>query len=191
MNPPVHILGLCGSLRPGSYTRQAATIVLDAAHAEGASTALASDVELNLPLCDGRPEQAAPGAVIALRERVRRADALLLATPEYCGTLSAVLKNAIEWIGPEILAGKIIGVVSVAASTSADGSMVALRELCLREGAWVIPARASVPMAERVFGLPDDEFSSLVLAHLHALGTALPEAVNRIDRNCTSRGSRS
>lgn len=181
MTSPPHILGLCGSLRPGSYTHLAAQAVLAAARAEGATTELLGAERMNLPLCDGRSEHACPAPISALRVRVAQAGGLLLATPEYCGTLSAVLKNAIEWIGPDLLAGKVIGVVSVAAGPSADGALVALRELCLREGAWVIPARAAVPLAERVFGDPEDAFSQCVMAHVRALGTAMPEAIARID----------
>lgn len=181
MTRPTHILALCGSLRADSYTWRAAREVLNAAQAEGASTELVAGNALQLPWCDGRGEPDFPASVRALRHKVATAGALVLATPEYCGTFSAVLKNAIEWIGPELLAGKVIGVVAVAAGPSADGALVALRELCLREGAWVIPARAAVPLAERVFGEPDEPFSQCVLEHLRALGTALPEAVARID----------
>lgn len=184
MHRPPHILALCGSLREHSYTLRATQVVLDAAREQGASTELAPACAMQLPLCDGRAETDFPPPVLALRQRVASASALVLATPEYCGTLSAALKNAIEWIGPDLLAGKVIGVVSVAAGPSADGSLVALRELCLREGAWVIPARAAIPLAERVFGDPDDAFSQCVMAHVRALGAALPEAVARIAGPC-------
>lgn len=189
MTQPIYVLGLCASLRPDSYTRRATEVVLASARASGAETELLDSSALMLPLCDGRLLELAPQAARSLRERVEASDALVLATPEYCGTFSAVLKNAIEWIGQDALAGKIVGVVTVAAGPSADGSLVALRELCLREGAWVIPARATVPLAEQVLASPDDAFSQCVMSHLRALGTALPEAVRRIDRNTGSQES--
>lgn len=182
----LHLLALCGSLRPDSYTRRAAMIVLNAASANGANAELLPPDALQLPLCDGRDESNFPQSVIDLRAQVAAASGLVLATPEYCGTWSAVLKNAIEWIGPELLAGKVIGVISVSAGPSADGSLVALRELCMREGAWVIPARAAVPMAARVFEHPEDAFSQCVMAHLNALGVALPEAIRRIAGETTT-----
>jgi NAD(P)H-dependent FMN reductase len=53
-----------------------------------------------------------PGAVAAadrLRAEVQSADALLLVTPEYNGTMSAALKNAIDWISRPFGAGAITG----------------------------------------------------------------------------------
>ena len=50
-----------------------------------------------------------PGPAQALRDAVRRADALLLVTPEYNGSLPAVLKNAIDWTSRPHQAGAITG----------------------------------------------------------------------------------
>jgi len=171
------ILGICGSLRPESYTRRALDHTLAAARQAGLETRTSSSGDLQLPLCDGGE----PGPeVLRLREIVRRAPALVLATPEYCGTLSAALKNLIEWLGHDCLSGKLVGVIAVAAGNSADGSMNALRQLCIVQGMWVLPASAPVPLAERVFGQPDDPFSRLVLEHLDRIGQTLPEATRRL-----------
>ena len=183
MNQPVTILGLCGSLRSGSYTKQAISIVLQHAAEAGAITTLLDADSIRLPLCDGGE----PGPAAAeLRQRISAADALVLATPEYCGTLSAALKNAIEWIGHDRLQQKVTGLVAVAAGSSADGSLNALRQLALCQGMWVIPAAAPVPLAERVFEQPRDSFSQLVKEHLRALGLALPEAVRRINQQAVT-----
>lgn len=174
------ILAICGSLRHPSRTRQALEQVLAAAAREGAETALLAGDPVRLPLCDGRPESLVPPEVSALRRRAREASALVLGSPEYCGTYSAVIKNVIEWLGPAVLEKKVVGVVTVAEGPSAHGSLRALRELCLLEGAWVIPAAAAVPLVEKVFAQPDSPLATSVLRHLDALGAALPEAVRRL-----------
>jgi NAD(P)H-dependent FMN reductase len=174
------ILGICGSLRHPSRTRQALERALAAAAREGAETALLHGDAVRLPLCDGRPESEVPPEVAALRERAREAAALVLGSPEYCGTYSAVIKNVIEWLGTAILEKKVVGVVTVAEGASAQGSLRALRELCLLEGSWVIPAAAAIPFVEKVFTQPESPLSQSVLRHVDALGAALPEAIRRL-----------
>jgi NAD(P)H-dependent FMN reductase len=90
------ILALSGALRRASYN----TALLRAA------AALAPDgVEIDvrtlhgIPLYDGDVEaQGMPEAVTALREAIRAADALLIATPEYNNSMPGVLKNGLDWL---------------------------------------------------------------------------------------------
>ena len=101
----IRILALVGSLRAGSYNRQLAEAAVKHAP-EG------TDVEIFEGLAEvpfynedlDRPG-ALPGPVQALRDAVGRADALLLVTPEYNGSLTAVLKNAIDWASRPHLSG--------------------------------------------------------------------------------------
>ena len=175
----LNILGLGGRLRPGSYTQLALEYALQQAQAPGVNTQMWSQQQLRLPLCDGGETS---NEVAALQAAVEHADALVLATPEYCGTVSACMKNLIEWIGYERLVQKPVGLIAVAAGSSADGSLNALRQLALVQGMWIIPAAAPVPLAERVFTQQDsDEFSQLVLHHLKSLGNAIPEAIRRLN----------
>ena len=92
---PVHVLGISGSLRRGSFN----TALLREAR-ELAPDGIQIDLfDLKgVPLYDADLEaQGDPEEVAALKSAVRRADALLLATPEYNGGLTAPLKNAIDW----------------------------------------------------------------------------------------------
>lgn len=176
---PQTVLGICGSLRVGSYSMLAMQHVLAAAQRSGLNTDSINTDDLRLPLCDASDPSE---HVLSLRERVANAAALVLVTPEYCGTLSAVIKNLIEWLGHGGLHGHIAAVVSVAAGNSADGSLHALRHLCLQQGMWVVPITAAVPFAERVFDQRDDPFSAMVLSHLDELGATLSEATQRLVR---------
>jgi chromate reductase len=91
----IHVLGISGSLRKESYN----TKLLRAA-------AAMSPEDMTLEIFDLTPippynedvrQHGYPEAVQALRERIAAADAVLIATPEYNGSLSGVLKNALDW----------------------------------------------------------------------------------------------
>lgn len=90
----VHILGIAGSLRKGSYNRAALRAAQELAP-EGA------DIELfeldTIPLFNQDLEPQMPRAVADLKARIREADAVLFVTPEYNYSVPGVLKNAIDW----------------------------------------------------------------------------------------------
>jgi NAD(P)H-dependent FMN reductase len=90
------ILGIAGSLRQGSYNaallRAASALSPAGCHVEIASIR-------GIPLYDADVEAASlPDAVTELKERIAKADALLLVTPEYNHSLPGVFKNAIDWL---------------------------------------------------------------------------------------------
>lgn len=88
------LLCISGSLRKDSCNTRLAT---EAARAYGGDFALA---DLRLPLYDGDLEDAEgiPAQVAALDARIREAEAVVIATPEYNKSLSGVLKNALDWV---------------------------------------------------------------------------------------------
>ena len=90
------ILGLCGSLRAGSLNRHALRL---AGELMPATMQLEVAEWRELPIFDGDVyTQGFPAPVAALRERVRRADALLFVTPEYNFSVPGGLKNVIDWL---------------------------------------------------------------------------------------------
>ncbi|HTH50113.1 MAG TPA: NAD(P)H-dependent oxidoreductase [Candidatus Limnocylindria bacterium] len=94
MNKALTILGIAGSLRRQSYNRAA----LRAAQQLLPPDATLEIVELEgIPLFNEDTEPAPPAAVVEFKRRIRAADALLFATPEYNYSIPGVLKNAIDW----------------------------------------------------------------------------------------------
>lgn len=91
------IIGIAGSLRKGSFNA-----ALLRACAKLAPEGLTVEVEsiAGIPLYDNdlEREQGIPEAVTRLKDRIARADGLLLATPEYNNSLPGVFKNAIDWL---------------------------------------------------------------------------------------------
>jgi len=107
------VVGFAGSLRRGSYNR-----ALLRAATELAPSALHIVIhELDgIPLYNGDVEAAgAPSSVVELRDAIRTAEGLLIATPEYNHGVPGVLKNTIDWLSrpprDSVLNGKVAAVM--------------------------------------------------------------------------------
>ena len=87
------LLGICGSLRSGSFNRK---LMLEAArHWDGPF----EEGSLRLPLYDGDLEaEGIPAEVTRLSEQIAAAAAVVIVTPEYNKSISGVLKNGLDWV---------------------------------------------------------------------------------------------
>jgi chromate reductase, NAD(P)H dehydrogenase (quinone) len=90
------IIGICGSLRAGSINRMALNLV-------GQSMPGTMQMETlewrEVPIFDADVfAKGFPPVVQSLRERIRRADAVVIATPEYNFSIPGGLKNLLDWI---------------------------------------------------------------------------------------------
>jgi NAD(P)H-dependent FMN reductase len=112
----IRVTGICGSLRPRSYTRMSLAVALEGAREIGAVTSLLDLRDYDLPLMDARKEvETYPPDVTRLRLAVREAQGIILGTPEYHGGFSGVLKNALDLMGFEEFEGKMLGLIGVSA----------------------------------------------------------------------------
>ncbi|MET7275349.1 MULTISPECIES: NADPH-dependent FMN reductase [Streptomyces] len=105
----VRILALVGSLRAGSHNRQLAEAAVKFAP-EGAEVEIFEGLaEVPFYNEDIDVEGSVPAAAVKLREAAQAADAFLFFSPEYNGTMPAVLKNAIDWLSRPFGAGAFNG----------------------------------------------------------------------------------
>ncbi len=103
-----HVVVLLGSLRADSYNRRIAERLR--AEAPAGVTLEIADHLGDLPFYNEELDGAnVPAEVVALREQVSSADRVLAVTPEYNGTMPAVLNNAIDWLSRPFAAGAIKG----------------------------------------------------------------------------------
>jgi chromate reductase len=131
----IEALGIAGSLREGSYNRALLRAARDLAP-DGLEIRIyegLADIPLYNEDVRARGE---PEPVVALKEAIRRADALLWVTPEYNYSIPGVLKNAIDWVSrpPDTspLRGKPAAIMG--ATTGSWGtvrSQLHLRQVCL------------------------------------------------------------
>mmetsp|Transcript_40302 Transcript_40302/g.89508 ORF Transcript_40302/g.89508 Transcript_40302/m.89508 type:complete len:219 (+) Transcript_40302:57-713(+) len=156
----VKVVGICGSLREGGFTRQALELALQGASEALCEVELIDLSEYNLYFCDGLEFQSknakvhTPNDVAKLKAKVTEAKGIILATPEYHNSFSGVLKNALDLLGFDEFEGKVVGLIAV--SGGAMGGLAALnglRDICRALHAWVVPEQAGVPQCWK--NLPD------------------------------------
>ena len=107
MTTQTRIVALVGSLRADSLNRRLAEALREQAP-EGVVVEIAEGLESLPSYNEDLDGEAVPAAAAALRTLVGGADAVLAVTPEYNGTMPAVLNNAIDWLSRPYGAGAIV-----------------------------------------------------------------------------------
>ena len=129
----ISVLGICGSLRRGSYNM--ATLRVAIALKPATMNVTIADIS-QIPLYDEDVrEQGFPPAVETLRRQIAAADALLFACPEYNYSMTGVLKNAIDWASrppDQPFAGKPCAIIGAAAGMAGSArAQYDLRRSCV------------------------------------------------------------
>jgi chromate reductase len=156
----MRVLGISGSLRAGSHNRQLLRL---------AAEELPEGVELlvyeglaEIPPYDQDLDDLQPDEVERLKEEIAAADAILVSSPEFNGSIPGQLKNALDWVSRPLADNPIRSkpVAVIGASTGAFGGVWAQRELKKVlgiMGARVLEAELPVAKAEARITEPDEE----------------------------------
>ncbi|MCX7594042.1 MAG: NAD(P)H-dependent oxidoreductase [Fischerella sp.] len=147
----VKIVGIGGSLRAGSYSQMALRLAIQRVEALGAEVEILDLREMHLPFCDGGDEYPDYPDVKRLQDAVSSADGLILATPEYHGSVSGVLKNALDLMSFDQLSGKVAGLISVLGGQTNSNALNDLRVILRWVHAWVIPEQVAIGQAWKAF----------------------------------------
>jgi NAD(P)H-dependent FMN reductase len=128
----VTIIGLCGSLRNGSFNRK---LLETAVELSPLGTTIEPESIGDIPLYDADvEEQGMPLAVQRLKDRIAQADGLLIVTPEYNNSMPGVLKNAIDWLSrpaediPRVFRGRPVAIL---------GATIGSGGTALSQAAWL------------------------------------------------------
>ncbi len=169
----IRIALVCGSVRPGNYTRMALDVVATSLAANpDVSVHVVDPTGLDLPLPG---LEATSNSVSELQETIRDATAVVLATPEYHGSFSSVMKLVIENLGfPSVLGGKPVALMGVAGgSIGAIKSLEQLRGVCSHVGAIVLPGPVSVAHVRSAFNEDGECIDANVEGRLQGLAENL------------------
>ena len=190
----VKILAFAGSLRKDSFNKQLVRIAAAGAKAAGAEVTMIDLVDYPLPLFDQDLEAASgmPEAGRKLKQLFIDHDALLIASPEYNSSITAVLKNTIDWVsrttepgepGLKALAGKTAAIIS--ASPGALGGLrglVHLRSILGNIQILVLPDQISIPTAHEAFASDGSLKDAKKQDAVSAIGRKLAETAAKLAR---------
>jgi chromate reductase, NAD(P)H dehydrogenase (quinone) len=150
------LVAFAGSLRAASFNRKLLAIA-------GAEVTPIDLKDFAMPLYDGDLEaaQGIPAAARELKSLFKAHHGFLIACPEYNTSVTAVLKNTIDWISRQDGAesgrvpyeGKVAGLFSASPGPfGAVRSLEAVRGILMSLGCLVLPQRAAIPRAAEAFG---------------------------------------
>ena len=161
----MRLLGISGSLRADSLNTQLLRLAAEELPA-GVSLDLYDDLGA-VPPFDEDAEGETPAAVGRLRDAIDAADAVLVSSPEYNGSVPGQLKNAVDWVSRASvgapLRGKTVAVMGT--STGQFGGLwgqAELRKVLGIVGARVVPTELAVPKGQHRLGEPDEALRAQV-----------------------------
>jgi FMN reductase len=151
------IVGMGGTAQPSSSSECALRHALDRCRFHGAETLLFDGLSLDIPMyapgAAGRTDKAA-----ALIAGLRRADGVIISSPGYHGTLSGLIKNALDYVEDmarderAYFEGRAVGLIAVAAGWQAAGTtLMTLRAVTHALRGWPTPMAVAINSREPVF----------------------------------------
>lgn len=140
MRDTFNVLGVAGSIRQGSYSTRSLKIALEYAKKQGAEVRLLDLNTVVLPLYD--PSAPASKEVEHTTEAISWADAFILASPDYHGSMSGALKNFLDYFYEEF-AGKVFGYI-VASHEKGLTVMEQMRTAVRQCYGWSMPYGVSI-----------------------------------------------
>ncbi len=157
MNDFPFIVGLGGTMTTNSTSERVLRHVLGECEKAGASTELFDGNALDMPMYGfGAPRTDKSRALIA---SLRRADGVVIASPGYHGTVSGLIKNALDYIEDmakddrPYFEGRSVGLITVAAGWQATGTTLAtLRSIVHALRGWPTPMAMTINSQMPVFG---------------------------------------
>jgi chromate reductase, NAD(P)H dehydrogenase (quinone) len=156
----IKILAFAGSLRVQSLNKKLVAVAADTARGLGCEVDLIDLRDFPMPIYDGdyEVEFGQPQQAKDLKARILASDALLLACPEYNASVTAVLKNTIDWLSRpqpgEASAFKGRPTALLAASMGGLGGLRGLgtvREVLTQLGALIVPTQFALGTAHDAF----------------------------------------
>jgi FMN reductase len=185
------IVGIGGTARGGSSSERALRYALRHAERSGARTALFAAGALDLPMYDPGDPSRTPAALQLIRA-LRESDGVLIASPGYHGSISGLVKNALDYVEDlrsedrPYLEGRAVGCIACAYGWQAAGmTLVTMRTIVHALRGWPTPFAAainsSVPTFDEAGGCIDEAVArQLELVARQATDFAVGDARSRL-----------
>lgn len=192
MSKTPKILVFGGSLRRDSFNQKLAAIAAEGAREAGAEVTLIALRDFPMPVFDQDLEDASgkPEAAARLKAIFREHDGLIIASPEYNSSITAALKNAIDWVSradsdDEPMLSALSGKIAVLCSASPGvlgglRGLVHLRSILGNIGITVLPDQVAVGGAYQAFDADGNLTDEKQAARVKGLGATLARHLSKL-----------
>ncbi len=183
------ILAFAGSLRAGSFNKILLRTAVRAADAEGAAVTTIDLADYPMPIYDGdfEAEHGLPENAEKLKALFLEHNGLLIASPEYNSSITAALKNTIDWVSRKDgaldlsgYAGKTAGLVATGGGHGGLRGLVHVRQILGNIGVLVIPEQAAIGGAWTAFEENGELKDEGQRASVEKVGTALARTIGKL-----------
>lgn len=191
MDHPPRLLAFSGSARRESYNQRLVQIAAAGARDAGAEVTVLDMQDYPLPLFneDLERKEGTPENALKLKQLFLDHDGLLIASPEYNGSVSPLLKNTIDWISRsaegEIPKAAYQNKAAILMATSPGGlgglrGLVHLRSILSSMGVLVLPDQIAVPFASQAFDNAGQLKEEKQQTRISNLGKSLADVVRKL-----------
>ena len=154
MSDPIVVMGICGSYDLDSANGRMLEIILEEARALGAETVIWDHGAKPLPLV-GAKGSWDDANVKGFQEMAVSADAFVLSSPEYHGTMSGVMKNSLDWLYSKHTSGKVFGLICTLGGQSSNNTLNHMRIAARWIHGWVTPEQLQFHILRRLSMMMD------------------------------------
>jgi FMN reductase len=178
------IVGVGGTTRPNSATERALRVALKAAKSKGAETIFIGGTELQFPMYEPT-DMTRTNDIRKFLELIRRCHGLVIASPGYHGSVSGMIKNALDYIEDlrtdqlPYLDGRAVGCIACASGWQATGpTLAAMRSIVHALRGWPTPMGVALNTAMPLFDSQGSCTDPLVNTQLQLVGHQVLEFAN-------------
>lgn len=195
MTQPVKILAFAGSTRIASFNKKLVKIAATGAKATGVEVTYIDLLDYPMPLFneDLEAQEGLPDTVIKFKTLLKNHQGFLIACPEYNGSITPVLKNAIDWASrpepgePPMALSCFQGKVAALLATSPGGlggirGLVHVRDILEGIGVTVIPEQKAIPNAYQAFDDNGNLINEKQVQEVQALAHKLAEVTAKLSQ---------
>ncbi len=179
MGDPIVVMGICGSYELDSANGRMLEIVLRECENLGAETLVWDHGKRPLPLvgADGSWDDK---NVKGFQEMAVSADAFVLSSPEYHGTMSGVMKNSLDWLYSKHTSGKAFSLMCTLGGQASNNTLNHMRIAARWIHGWVTPEQVAIPHIKEAFDEEGNLIDEMITERVEAMANSLVDIARHL-----------
>ncbi len=172
MSQSIRVMGICGTYDLKSANGRMLELILNECAEQGAEISIWDHGDKPLPLVGAKGSWDDVN-VKEFQEMATSADAYILSSPEYHGTMSGVMKNSLDWLYSKHTSGKVFGLVCTLGGQSSNNTLNHMRIAARWIHGWVIPEQVAVPNIKEAFEEDGSLKNAAIRERVSSLATSI------------------